>query len=67
MEILIELTKKRAYFLLEELQVYEFDAKIVEETENWAMVKVAGSDDFENIIAFAFNSGVSYGRKNETN
>jgi hypothetical protein len=43
------------------------DASIIEETENWATIQVnferEDPENADDLIAVAFNTGVSYGRK----
>jgi len=72
MEILIKLTKERAHYLLQELKMWGNDASIIEETENWATIQWAtiqvnfereDPENADDLIAVAFNTGVSYGRK----
>ena len=72
MEILIKLTKDRAHYLLQELKMWGNDASIIEETENWATIQWAtiqvnfereDPENADDLIAVAFNTGVSYGRK----
>ena len=72
MEILIKLTKERAHYLLQELKTWGNDASIIEETENWATIQWAtiqvnfereDPENADDLIAVAFNTGVSYGRK----
>jgi hypothetical protein len=67
MEILIKLTKDRAHYLLQELKMWGDDASIIEETENWATIQVnferEDPENADDLIAVAFNTGVSYGRK----
>lgn len=67
MEILIKLTKDRAHYLLQELKTWGNDASIIEETENWATIQVnfekEDPENADDLIAVAFNTGVSYGRK----
>lgn len=59
----IDLTKERAHFLAQELRIWQFDAKVINETENWASVEITGTDDYEAIASLSFNIGVSYGSK----
>jgi hypothetical protein len=71
MEILIQLTKDHAHYLCEELKVWGYDARITEQTEHWANIEVnADNNDpetYEGLIAFAFNTGFSYGKKLKNN
>ena len=62
----ITLTKDRAEFLCQELNVWSVEARLINVTDNWATVEVTGKDaeNADNICAFAFNIGVDYGRKN---
>lgn len=59
----IVLTKERANFLVDELNLWEVKAKIIAEGENWITIEVPddiGTDDLAN---HCFNIGVQYGRK----
>ena len=60
----IELTKERAEYLAQELKKWDIDARITESTENWATVEVFDDIEADDLIVYAFNMGVSYGRLN---
>lgn len=67
METLIQITKERAHYLLQELKICGYDASITEETNYWSTIQVnferEDPENAEDLISFAFNVGVSYGRK----
>ena len=72
MEILINLTTDYAHYLCNELQTWGYEARIIPgEKENWATIQVDfETEDPENaddLIAFAFNTGVEYGKKLKNN
>jgi hypothetical protein len=61
----IELSKERAEFLLQELTKWNVEARISQSTEHWATVEVLDNIDPEDLMVYAFNMGVSYGRINK--
>ena len=62
--LLIELPKDRAEYFCQELNVWSVNAKIVESTENWATIEIDDdSYDPEDIIVYAFNMGVQFGKQ----
>ena len=61
----IELTTKRAEFFLQELAKWGVDAKISLQSENWTTIKLLDEIDAEDLVVYAFNMGVSYGRINK--
>jgi hypothetical protein len=61
----IELTKERAEFFLQELAKWGVDAKISLQSENWTTIKLLDEIDAEDLVVYAFNMGVSYGRINK--
>lgn len=67
METLIQLTKDRAHYLLQELKMLGHDAKLLFEYDNCATIQVnfarEDPENAEDLIVIAFNVGVSYGRK----
>jgi hypothetical protein len=71
MEILIQLTREHANYFCDELKVWGYDAKITRETEHWADIEVdVPNNDLETcegLITFAFNTGLSYGKKLKNN
>lgn len=60
--MLIDLPKDRAEFFCKELNVWSVEAKIVESTEHWATIEIDDDHDPEDIIVYAFNMGVSFGK-----
>lgn len=63
----IVLTKERANFLVDELNLWEVKAKIVAEGENWVTIEVPDDIETDDLANHCFNIGVQYGRKHAEN